>query len=107
MPIQEGTDAPALQIRLFDGRPDGTPTTIDAEIAAAGDVVVVTHDVGDLPRRVYGRDDHEEHLLLPAEHKDRLLLLLLRERFGGDLHGAAQLREFLEQHSLPVTTSYW
>lgn len=52
-----------------------------------------------MPRAAFGTSEYEHHRSVPADYKDTVLLLLLKERFKSD----AMFQQWLERHGIPYT----
>lgn len=58
-------------------------------------------DIGEAPQQIFGKDDYEYWLRVPAAAKDRLLLALIDEIYGGNASVVSELKEFLEAQDIP------
>jgi hypothetical protein len=60
-------------------------------------------DLGPLTAQFFGDSDFEYWLTVDKGHKDRLLLLLMREVFANDPRAARRFKEWLKEHDIPYT----
>ncbi len=82
-------------------------STVEASIDSAGNLTIAGCDAGDLVREMWGHDDYEYTLTVPAADKDRLLLALLAQHYGDNSEAFAAIRRLLEQHSVPHRFDSW
>ena len=93
---------PVLLFHLSVGTGEATTDIwVHGYINEAGDLVIAGQDVGAAPKAWFGDTDYEYWLTVGAPHKDRVLLELLVERFGGG-RGTSEIREWFESKSIPV-----
>lgn len=83
------------RIRLFEDSAGATHATIDAEVDEAGALVVSGMDVGVTTEEI---DSGEFGLRVPEA--DRVLLLLLKDRFGGKATVLDDLEAWLSDHGI-------
>ena len=74
--------------------PSSTSVSIHAYINPDGSLRFFGNDYGNLVEKVWGDDDYEYWVDVPASEIGRLLLLLLKEKFGGNLQAVDQSRTF-------------
>ena len=81
----------------------GGPTSIhiDARIGDKGQLLLSGQDIGEAPEQVFGKDDYEYFLSIPAAEKDRVLLALIEKLYAGNASVISELREFLESKDIP------
>lgn len=89
---------PADRVRLFEGSAKHTSAVIDALVDGDGSLVVFGHDLGATPEDAERQRDEGYEIRVPDA--SRLLLELLKDRFGGDLALVADLREWLEERGI-------
>jgi hypothetical protein len=78
-----------------------TSIHINARIEEAGDLLLSGQDIGEAPQQIFGKDDYEYWLRVPAAAKDRVLLALIEKLYGGNPSVVSELREFLESKEIP------
>src|SRR5688572_15022591 len=78
-----------------------TSVYIDAEITAAGDLLLSGQHLGEAPRAVFGDSDYEYWLEIPAASKDDLLLALIETRYSGNASLISDLKQYLEARGIP------
>jgi hypothetical protein len=77
-----------------------TSIYIDAEINAAGDLVVSGQDTGKAPIEAFGDSDYEYWLTIPALGKDLMLLALIERQYGANPRAVSELQQFLESKGI-------
>ncbi len=80
---------------------------VQAVIEADGSLTIDAVDAGALVREVWGDDDYEYSLRIPAAQKDRLLLALLKRHHGGHVNAFAEIRAVLDQEAIPYGFDSW
>ena len=88
------------KVKLFEER-GPTSRFVDAEILDTGDLVISAQDVGEAPQKMFGDSDYEWWVFVKAEDKDRVLLALIEEVFGGRFHASDEFREWLKAMGIP------
>ena len=78
-----------------------TSVHIDARIEEAGDLLLSGQDIGETPQQIFGKDDYEYWLRVPAAAKDRVLLALIEKIYRGNPSVISELRELLESKEIP------
>jgi len=96
----------AEKVRLYEHRGE-TSVLIEAEITDSGELQLSGQDVGKAPKEFWGDGDYEYWVLVPAEHKDRVLLALLKEVYGGNPRTVSDFRQFLDGEGIPSTFHSW
>ena len=94
------------RIKLYEKRGE-TSIFIDAEITDSGDLQLSGQDIGKAPREFWGDDDYEYWLIVPSEQKDRTLLALLEELYGGNPRAVSGFQEFLKRKGIPCAFHSW
>jgi hypothetical protein len=87
-------------VQLYEYR-GSTSTFIDAEINESWDLVISGQDVGEAPRVMWGDSDYEWWVVVKAEHKDKVLLALIEQVFGGTDRSADEFRAWLTEKGIP------
>lgn len=91
------------RIRLFEGGAQHTQAVVDAMIDETGDLVVWGRDLGATPEDPSGRP--EEEYEIRVREPWRVLLALLRDRFGEDPGVVADLRDWLDERGIAYRTN--
>jgi hypothetical protein len=78
-----------------------TSIRIDAEITAAGDLLLSGQDIGQAPSECFGDSDYEYWLTIPAASKDDVLLAVIQALYSGNASLMSELKEFLEARGIP------
>ena len=78
-----------------------TSIYIDVKIDDEGDLLLSGQDIGEAPEQIFGKDEYEYWLRVPAAAKDRVLLALIEKVYKGDASVISELREFLESKDIP------
>lgn len=78
-----------------------TSIHIDARIEESGDLLLSGQDIGEAPEQIFGKDDYEYWLTVPAAEKDRVLLALIEKIYRGNPSVISELKEFLESRKIP------
>lgn len=90
------------RIRLFEGGAKHTQAVVDAMIDEAGDLVVYGRDLGAVPEEA-GMLAGEEYEIRVRD-RDRVLLALLKERFGEDPGVVEDIRQWLDERGIAYRT---
>ena len=94
------------RVRLYESRGE-TSVFIDIEIKDTGEVLMSGQDVGKSPEEYWGDSDYEYWLYIGQEHKDLLLLSLIKKMFGGRSEAFSKFREFLIENGIPYQFDSW
>ena len=78
-----------------------TSIHIDVRMEDTGDLLLSGQDIGEAPQQIFGKDDYEYWLTVPATEKDRVLLALIEKIYRGNPSVISELREFLESKGIP------
>ena len=78
-----------------------TSIYIDARIEDNGDLRFSGQDIGEAPEQIFGKDDYEYWLTIPAAEKDRLLLSLIEKIYKGNASVISEMKEFLDERNIP------
>jgi hypothetical protein len=78
-----------------------TSNHIDVRIEDTGDLLLSGQDIGEAPQQIFGKDDYEYWLTVPATEKDRVLLALIEKVYRGNASVVSEFREFLESKNIP------
>lgn len=87
--------AATRRVRLFEDSVRSSHTAVHAEMDEEGNLLVSEVGVGITPE-----GDRMPELGLRVEEPDRVLLLLLKERFGGEATVLDDLEAWLEDHGV-------
>lgn len=91
------------RIRLFEGGAQHTQAVVDAMVDETGDLVVWGHDLGATPEDPARRAQEEYEIRI--REPSRVLLALLKERFGEDPGVVADFREWLDERGIAYQTN--
>ena len=78
-------------------------TTEQVTLQENGNLVVSGHDTGDLPLHIWGDENYEYWRTVVAEDVPRILLGLIRERFGSD----AEIKDWLDANGIEHQFNSW
>ena len=78
-----------------------TSIHIDVRIDDKGDLRFSGQDIGEAPEQIFGKDDYEYWLTIPAAEKDHVLLALIEKVYHGNASVVSEFREFLESKGIP------
>ena len=91
-------------VTLVDSEIDGTKVFVEVYVSAeSGDVVMAGQDLGAAPQRAFGASEYEYFLSIPAAEKDRLILQLMHQVFGGEERTRSAIAEWLEARGIPYS----
>lgn len=99
-------DSPRPQIDLFK-RDGATFSSITARLNPDGTLLLSGYDIGPICQEAYGHDDVESEVTVAREHKDKLLLALLKAQFAGDNQASSHFRSFLDAERIPYDFDTW
>jgi hypothetical protein len=77
-----------------------TSIYIDVEITEKGDLLFSGQDLGEAPESFFGDSDYEYWLMVPREHKDRVLLALIEKHYAGNRSVISQFQELLKSKGI-------
>ena len=108
----DGPDAPELNERvaktLLEWSGEGTWVHVEVYVDPEdGRVVMAGQDLGAAPLRHFDRSDHEYFLDVDAGLKDRLIVELMVEVFGGNRPPRAAIAERLDERGIPYSLASW
>lgn len=89
------------------GLAKGGKAFISASVEVNGDLVLECCDVGPFVEEVWGDEDYEFSVTIPAERRDWVLLYLLQERFGDDVSAVGSFREWVEERGIAYRFMNW
>ena len=78
-----------------------TSIHIDVRVEEDGDLLFSGQDIGEAPEQIFGKDEYEYWLTVPAAEKDRLLLALIEKIHKGNALVVSEMKEFLEERNIP------
>lgn len=99
-------DNDSREVEIFRKQVNNTLLILNVKILSNGDLSMEGHDIGDAPRQAWGHDDYEYAVSVGAEHKDRVLLLLIKERFDTRTP-SSDFMEWLKANNIPNEFSSW
>lgn len=88
-------------------REGATCISISAQITEDGDLNVYGVDYGEAPERVWGADDYEYWIIVPAKEKDKVLLALLEKHYKDNASVVTELKDYLESKSIECQFMTW
>ena len=94
---QEGNKALQLVIEKTTGR------YIDVSINAAGSLYVTGVDDGPLTSAFFGKSDYEYFITIEAQHKDLLLLHLIKALHGHDGDVTSTITKIAKENGIPYS----
>lgn len=94
------------EIEIFKKEINNTLLILNVKVLENGDVSMEGQDIGEAPRKTWGHDDYEYTVKVPAEQKDRLLLLLIKERFNTD-KPSSDFMQWLKAHNIAHEFFSW
>ena len=75
--------------------------SVRAWVSEEGNLVLEGHDLGERPEQFFGVDEYEYFVSVKAEHKDRVLLALLRKLYGGHPEAVEEFRADMKASGIP------
>lgn len=78
-------------------------TTESVQLTQDGKLIIEGYDIGDAPLRAWGDDDYEYWRTIAAEDVPRVLLGLIRERFGSH----REITDWLDANGIESQFSSW
>ena len=72
-----------------------------------GDLVVRSEDAGEFTKKLTCDYDYELWITVKAEHKDHVLLALIKKVFGGNSTAAWAFKDFLESNGIPCEIKHY
>jgi hypothetical protein len=94
---QDGEKGLQLVIEKTTGR------YIDASINAAGSLYITGVDDGPLTSAFFGKSDYEYFITIEAQHKDLLLLHLIKALHGHDAAITSALMKIANENGIPYS----
>ncbi len=82
------------------GNPSSDSVRLDVLLDETGDLVMEGEDTGPSVERFLGADEYEYFVRVPREHKDRLLLHLIKEAFGAGAI-SSDFMKWLDKKKIP------
>lgn len=77
-----------------------TSIFIEAEITDAGHLLFSGQDVGKAPIETFGDSDYEYWLQINSDDKDRLLMLLIEQRYACNARVISNLMDLLKEQGI-------
>lgn len=78
---------------------------IYVHILPNGDLQMAGHDIGELCERMFGREEHEYWVTVPAAEKDNLLLSLIADLYRDNVKADVEFQELLKTKEIPFKFS--
>ena len=101
------TESDPLSVELYRHDDGDTVRVIRARIGRDGSLQVGCQDIGGAPTRIWGDSDYEWWVSVAAEHKDRVLLLLLEQCFRRRADAVDEVTALLREHEIPCEWMNW
>jgi hypothetical protein len=92
---------------LNDEVREGTHFSEHVGLRSDGTLAFTGFDSGALPTAVVGAAEYEWIVTVDERHRNRLLLLLLAERFGGSIGAIARFQEWAKERHIATQQSSW
>lgn len=102
---KEDQDIGEGPVRLFE-REEPAGRILEVAISG-GNLVLSGYDFGEIVESVSGDYDYEYWVTVPKEQKDRLILALMKQVFGGNGSAEMAFRKFLEANGIPCSFYCW
>ncbi len=99
-------DDSGIRVKIFESRGE-TSVFIDAEVNNQGDLVMSGQDIGKAPEEYFGDSDYEYWVVVKDEHKDRVLLSLMEEVYGGNSKAVTAFIQLMKSKGIPYEFSTW
>lgn len=99
-------DDSGLRVKIFEYRGE-TSVFIDAEINDQGDLVMSGQDIGKEPEEFFGDSDYEYWVVVKEEHKDRVLLALMKEVYGSNSKAVTAFMQMMKSKGIPYDFDTW
>ena len=94
-------------IEIAQQKKAGTDIFIRVSLRDDGGVRFEGQDIGDSVKEILGDDDYEYWVDVPASETGRVLLLLLKEKYNGNIQAVTDFRSFCESNGIPHQFSTW
>jgi hypothetical protein len=101
--VEEKLPAKVEMFRYEDQR---NRSYLSVEVMENGDLNMGGHDLGEAPQRVWGHEDYEYDVKVPAKYKDYLLMLLIKEKFTGN-KPSSDFMEWLKANKISYDFFTW
>jgi hypothetical protein len=80
---------------------------VDLSVKADGSLRMLAHDMGKLVQEVWGEDEYEYWVDVPAAAVQELAFVLLRAAFSGRERAVDEFRAFCEEEKIEHTFANW
>jgi hypothetical protein len=94
-------------IRLYQHEGGSNFSTTDLRIMPDGSLQLSGYDIGEMAQQFVGHEDYEYDMTVAPECKDKLLLALLKAKFGDDSQASGHFRCFLDTENIPYDFDTW
>ncbi len=107
--VRAAGGSPAAPVPRVTLQQQTGPTSgdISARIDPNGNLVVSGCDHGEAPRAIFGSDEYEYDLTIPAAERDKLVLALLVELYRGDSRVISSLLELCRSRGIAYKFFPW
>ncbi|MFC1715719.1 hypothetical protein ACFL6S_18775 [Candidatus Poribacteria bacterium] len=85
------------KITMWERRTKTDVNILEAMINDNGDLALEGYDLGEAPKKFWGDSDYEYGRVVKKKYKDKILRLLIKERFGTD----SDLKKWLDEKGIP------
>lgn len=85
----------------------GITISIHARLNSDGSLRLEGGDIGERVKELWGDDDYEYWVDVPASEVGRLLLLLLKEKYDGDLQAVSNFKTLCESNAIAHSFFSW
>ena len=93
------------KLNVMDVAQGGGRTQLDILISDTDDLVTEGYDTGPDVEAFFGDDDYEYWVTVPKEHKDWLLLNLIKDTFASDPKPSSTYMEWLKRRGFLMNSS--
>ena len=88
-------------VTILEWSGNGTSVYVEVYVdKETGSLVMAGQDLGRAPLEFFGEDEYEYFLAVDAKDKDRLLLQLMLQVFGGDMKPRTTIAAWLDQRGI-------
>lgn len=103
--LPKNSDGPRSihEVLLRERQTESSYSSLKARIESDGDLVLEGYDAGENVMDFFGDDDYEFFLIVKKEHKDAVLLYLIKDQFTSDV----EFRKWLDVRGIPSKLDSW
>ena len=85
------------KITLRESRTETDTSILEAMVNNNGDLAIEGYDLGEAPKKFWGDSDSEYGRVIKKKYKDKMLRLLIEQRFSPD----SDFKEWLDEKGIP------